>query len=121
MTYISSMIDFADKFSDLVRDQSEWSQATFGADEVRGPMFALRHLELEARECQGAIGKPELITELADCLLLLDASRRANVKPMQLVEAAIAKMVVNKTRTWPIPTDDRPVEHVRDLHQDSND
>ncbi len=94
------MVDFADKFSDLVRDQSEWSQATFGSDSERGPMGALKHLEKEARECQEAVGTPELREELADCLLLLlDASRRAGIKPMQLVEAAQAKMVKNKQRT----------------------
>ena len=108
------MVDFADKFTDLIRDQADWSQATFGSDSERGPMGALKHLEKEARECQEAVGTPELREELADCLLLLlDASRRAGIKPTQLVEAAQAKMVKNKERTWPKPTSDEPVEHVR--------
>lgn len=56
-----------------------------------------------------------LTEELADCILLiLDASRRAGVKPMQLVEAAQRKMKVNKSREWPEPTDaTTPVEHIR--------
>ena len=100
----NSMIEFADKFSDLVADQSKWSQATFGSDSERGPMGPLKHLEKEARECQEAVGTPELREELAKCLLLLlDASRRAGIKPTQLVEAAQAKMVKNKQRTWPSP------------------
>lgn len=108
------MVDFADKLSDLVVDQSKWSQATFGSDSERGPMGTLKHLEKEARECQEAVGTPELREELADCLLLLlDASRRAGIKPTQLLEAAQAKMVKNKQRTWPKPTSDEPVEHIR--------
>lgn len=108
-------LDFADKFRDLVTDQAEWSQATFGNDLERGPMGALKHLEKEARECQAAIANPEnLREEMADCfLLLLDACRRAGIKPMQLVEAAQEKMTINKRRTWPKPTDDEPVEHVK--------
>jgi hypothetical protein len=112
--FFHSMIDFADKFSDLVQDQAKWSQDTFGSDLERGPLGALKHLEKEARECQEAVGTPDLREELADCLLLLlDASRRAGVKPTQLVEAAQAKMVKNKQRTWPKPMPDEPVEHVR--------
>jgi len=111
-----SMVDFADKFSDLVVDQSKWSQATFGTDADRGPMGALKHLEREALEAQHAldIGPDQTLEELADCLLLLlDATRRAGFKPMALVEAAQEKMKVNKQRTWPKPTSDEPVEHVR--------
>lgn len=104
MSYISGQIDFADKFSSLVSDLANWSQSTFGRDSDRGPMGALKHLEKEARECQDAVGHPELREELADCLILLiDASRRAGVKPMQLVEAAQAKMEKNKKRTWASP------------------
>lgn len=101
-------------FKKLVVDQAEWSQATFGADTERGPMGALKHLEKEARECQDAVGTPELLEEMADCLLLLiDASRRARFSPTQLVEAALEKLEKNKRRTWPKPTSDEPVEHVR--------
>ena len=105
----------ADKIRDLVADQATWSQSTFGSDLERGPMGALKHLEKEARECQEAVGTPELREELADCLLLLlDASRRAGVEPTQLVEAAQAKMVKNKARTWNKPMPDEPIEHVRE-------
>lgn len=138
MSVFISMVEFADAFSDLVRDQAEWSQATFGTDQERGPLGALKHLEKEAREAQeaartinecranGVADNPisadpvggwrdsALLVELADCLLLLlDASRRAGVKPMELVRAAQRKMEVNKSRQWPKPTDDQPVEHVK--------
>lgn len=99
---LMSELEFADKFSDLAIDLAKWSQATFGSDAERGPMGALKHLEKEAKECQEAVGTPQFVVELADCLILLiDASRRAGVKPMQLVEAALNKMEVNKQRSWP--------------------
>lgn len=110
-----TIVDLGDKLSDLVRIQSEWSQATFGTDASRGPLGALKHLAKEAVEAQAAVGcKADFTEEMADCLLLvLDASRRGGVKVMQLIEAAQAKMKVNKSRQWPAPTSDEPVEHVR--------
>lgn len=115
MNWTQTSIEFGDRFRDLVADHSEWSQATFGSDDERGPMGALKHLEKESVEAQGAVGTDGLKEEIADCfLLILDASRRAGMKPMQLVEVAIDKMAVNKERKWPRPTDDTPIEHVRD-------
>lgn len=117
MSSYMNILDFGDKFHDLVIDQSEWSQATFGADSERGPLGALRHLEKEAIEAQAEVenGTGNLLEELADCLLLiLDASRRAGVKPTRLVEAAQAKMIVNKSRKWPKPISDIPVEHIHE-------
>ncbi len=122
MSYLISQIDFADKFCDLIREHAEWSQATFGADDVRGPIGPLKHLEKEAREAQVAavIADPidrytKLREELADCfLLILDAARRFKVKPTQLVEAAQAKLTVNKMREWPSqPVADEAIEHIR--------
>lgn len=104
--------------SELAKDQSEWSQATFGKDSDRGPIGALRHLAKEAEEAIDAIpyGYQSLRTELADCLLLiLDAARRSGVLPIALIAAAQAKMVVNRERTWPKPVDDMPVEHTREF------
>jgi hypothetical protein len=110
-SYMINSLEFADAFRDLVNDQSEWSQATFGSDAERGPIGALKHLALEAVEAQAA---PHVWEEYADCfLLILDAARRAGIKPMQLVQAAQAKMIKNRKREWPKPTSDEPVEHVR--------
>lgn len=123
MSHLIDQIDFADKFCDLIRGHAEWSQKTFGADDVRGPIGPLKHLEKEAREAQAAAmlvepidGGARLRDELADCfLLILDAARRANVKPMQLVEAAQAKLAVNKLREWPSqPVADEAIEHIRE-------
>lgn len=112
MSYFGTITELGIKLADLVTDQSDWSQATFGADSVRGPIGALKHLKKEADE---AIADPTSKEEYADCLLLiLDASRRAGIKVMQLIEAAQAKMLKNKSRTWPTPTSDEPVEHVQE-------
>lgn len=113
----------------LAEDQSQWSQATFGTDAERGPIGALKHLGKEAKEAEDAAetlklvagceeeeqGRRILLTELADCLLLLnDATRRAGFSLLELIRAAQAKMAVNRTRTYPKPTSDVPSEHIKE-------
>lgn len=114
----AAALDFCAKLEDLIEDQSKWSQATFGSDSERGPIGPLKHLEKEAVEAQRAFSYElhdgEFKTELADCLLLmLDAIRRGGFKIGDIIDAAQAKMVINRGRTWPKPTSDEPVEHVR--------
>jgi hypothetical protein len=105
------LLELGQRLHDLANNQAEWSQATFGTDQERGPLGALRHLEKEARETQEAPADSE---EYADCfLLILDAARRAGISPLQLIEAAHRKMAINRERTWPRPIDDNPVEHIR--------
>lgn len=131
----------------LVEDHREWSDTTLGTPAERGPIGALKHLQKEAVEAEGAArtlkeqaaqpwwadsvesdsaianAKENYIarltsdfrSELADCLLLLlDANRRAGFSILEMVEAAQAKMIVNRTRTYPKPTSDVPSEHVRE-------
>ena len=84
---------------DLATDLSDWSQQTFGGDSERGPIGSLKYLEEEAREAQEKPGDP---MGYADCLLFtLDAARRAGIKPIELMEHALAKMEINKARKWP--------------------
>ena len=125
----AKILDLGEALHDLARDQAAWSQATFGADETRDGVGALKHLAKEAAEAEEvalalrefstaqpghAEAKAELRTELADCLLLiLDASRRSGVPPLDLIRAAQTKMEVNKSRKWPAPEADTPVEHIR--------
>ena len=95
----------------IADEQSEWSQATFGSDQERGPLGALRHLEKEAREAQQCPDDP---TEYADCLLLIiDAARRAGFTIDELLRHTWDKLQVCKQREWPTPVPDQPVEHVR--------
>ena len=103
-------MEFATRLRDMLTEQALWSQSTFGSDDARGPVGALKHLSLEATE---AAESPGDITEYADCfLLLMDAARRARISPMALLEASYAKLQVNKRREWPTPTGDEPVLHV---------
>ena len=116
---------------DLAKDQSTWSQATFGSDAHRGPLGGLKHLAKEANEailayatlssCDEAIDPmhkhycSDYHTELADILIiLLDVSRRSGLTPLDLIRKAQAKMEVNKQRKWNVPQGDEPTEHVRD-------
>jgi len=124
-SFTESAVVLYEKLTDLHNDQKAFSEATFGADTARGPIGAFRHLAKEAAEAAdrlaaddhvpGTPASPEALTEMADCfLLLLDGLRRAGHKFGALVDAARAKLEVNKTRTWPAPTDaTTPIEHVR--------
>jgi|ERR1700722_87429 len=105
--------------ADLVEAHNEWSRKTFGSDEERGPLGPLKHLEKEAVEAQVWGKYPEdkeaFAEEMADCfLLVLDAARRGGIKPMQLIEAAQAKVKKNRSRQWPKTSADEPVEHIRE-------
>lgn len=118
MSYFATITELGDKLSDLVVDLSAWSQATFGTDAERGPVGPLKHLILESAEAQRAwveeqgVNRDKFREELADCLMLvLDAARRGGIKPMQLIEAAQAKMAINKTRTYPKPIGDEVSTH----------
>lgn len=114
MSHLVDLVTFAEKFSDLIVDHARWSDKTFGDSSVRGPMGPLKHLEKEAREAQEAVGSTEnLKEELADCLLLLlDASRRADIRIPTLIEAAQMKMEKNRNRVWPTSKPDEACEHV---------
>lgn len=96
---------------DLYNNHAQWSQATFGADDERGPLGPIRHLRKETYELEAAPTDPE---EYADALLLLlDASRRAGISLADLIAAGRAKLEVNKARAWPDGNADQPVEHAR--------
>lgn len=100
------------ELNNLAIDQAIWSQKVFGTDDERGPIGALKHLELEAKEAQSA---PSDASEYADCfLLILDAARRAGIGPFDLLMAAKQKMEVNKSRKWSKSVGDEPSQHVRD-------
>ncbi len=101
-------------FQDFWNAQSDWSQATFGLDSVRGPIGPLKHLAKEAKEASEAPGD---IIEYADLLfLVVDATRRAGFTARQLLDACFEKLAVNRQRTWQKPTSpDEAVEHVREV------
>lgn len=97
-------------------EQAEWSQKTFGTDQQKGPIGALKHLAKEAVEAQDDIGN---LDELVDCLFLVcDATRRSGFTCKELLYAAFLKLEKNKKRVWPKPnfSTDEPVEHVRGIN-----
>ena len=97
---------------DFWLELSEWSQATFGSDKVRGPRGPLLHLSKEVEE---ALKAPDDLEEYSDLFFLVfDATRRAGFSYAQLREAVTAKLAKNKARKWGKPTNDEPVEHIRD-------
>jgi hypothetical protein len=127
--YTGTITELGIILADLVEDHADWSQETFGKDNVRGPSGPLEHLEKERKEAlvawldvrledaKNSERMKKFREELADCLLLiLDASRRGGCKIMQLLEAAREKMKVNKGRVW-FKVDDMnsAVEHIKDL------
>lgn len=118
-TRSTSALVFCNKLNDLINDHFQWSQATFGSVEARGPIGALKHLSKEAAEVVEAVkadDREAIRKELSDCFLLwLDAINRADFSFTEMVDASVEKMAENKSRTWPKPTaSDEPVEHVRD-------
>ena len=100
------------------KEQAEWSRATFGDDQVRGPRGPLLHLQKEVYEALDAFehGRTEdFHEELVDCLFLVfDSSRRAGLTYEMLAGKAFQKIEKNKKRKWNPPTSDVPVEHIRD-------
>ena len=97
----------------LAEEQSQWSQATFGSDETRGPIAALKHLAMEVQE---TLESPDNPSEYADCfLLIIDAARRSGLSITELLEHASNKLEICKQRKWPEPTSpEEPVQHIRE-------
>jgi len=98
-------------FDHLWGEQAKFSQKTFGPDQERGPIGAIRHLQEEAKELEA---KPDDVVEYADCLLLiLDAARRNGMTPDDLLYQAFTKLQVNRRRKWPKPAAaDQPIKHI---------
>lgn len=89
-------------------EHAQWSRATFGSV---GPVGPLKHLSKEALE---AAAEPGDLSEWADMQFLLwDAQRRAGITDEQIFSAMVAKLEVNKARTWPEPKDGEPRYHVK--------
>lgn len=114
MSVLEVLIEAGEALHDLSKDLTEWSNETFGDINIRGPIGPLKHLEKEAKEAQDSPHDP---MEYADCLLLiLDAARRAHIKPLELIRYAQKKLEVCKTREYPKLTAenvDEPLEHLR--------
>jgi hypothetical protein len=108
------------KLKALYDDINDWSgrDDVHGSREVRGPVGALNHLKREAAEAIDdweVADMPGFITELGDCLILvLNATWRAEFSLDELLDAATAKMAINRTRKIGQPDAEGVIEHVRD-------
>jgi hypothetical protein len=94
--------------------QREWSAATFGPSDARGPAGPLAHLRKEIEE---VAEDPFVLEEWVDCIILaFDGAWRAGHEPAQILAAIKAKQAKNEARVWPdwrdIPAD-QAIEHVR--------
>lgn len=97
-------------FNQLWDDHADWSEATFGIDEERGPKGPLKHLEKEVKE---ALASPYDKEEYADLfLLVIDAARRSGMTCRQFINACRKKLEKCKGRTW-IKGEDGVFEHDR--------
>lgn len=108
-------------------EQGEWSQNTFGPDQIRGPQGPLLHLYkelttelLEMDPCGNhhnldpRLTKDQLHMEIVDCFFLVtDAARRSGMSYDEFMAMAFKKLEINKNRKWQKPTTDQPVEHDR--------
>lgn len=104
----------ADDFFNFLDARDRWSEETFGPRKERGPIGPLRHLEKEAKEAYDETDADKQKEEIADCIFLVfDAAMRAGMSRRDVVNVCNAKLVKNKTRTWPKRVGDEPVEHVR--------
>lgn len=96
-------------------EQAEWSQATFGTDQERGPLGPLKHLEKEAREAIDELDPARRHVEIVDCLFLtVDAARRSGLTYDRFLQLANEKLAINKARRWGAKSGDEPTEHIRD-------
>jgi hypothetical protein len=91
LKYRRNKMDLGEALHNLAADHAKWSQETFGTDAERSSIGPLKHLEKEATDAK----------EYADCfLLVLDASRRAGISPLELIKIAHLKLDENKLRGW---------------------
>lgn len=137
-SYTTAAYIFFDEMTDLIKEQAEWSNATFGDEKQRGPVGPLKHMAKEV--CCELLGCDPLwfdqfvaglqprtyanaqqsitdIMEYADLLiLLLDSSRRAGHSFIEVIRAGREKMQENMKREWPKfdPSKvNEAVEHIR--------
>lgn len=75
--------------------QADWSQATFGSDQERGPIGPLKHLEKEAVEAYTETDADKQRQEIIDCqFLTFDAARRSGMTIQELFARAFDKLEI---------------------------
>lgn len=100
--------------ADHIAHQRDWSTATFGPREKRGPLGPLAHIRKEVEE---VAEDPSVLEEWVDVIILaFDGAWRAGHEPQAIIDAVKAKQAKNEARTWPrwqnFP-EDEAIEHLR--------
>lgn len=107
-------MDTTDSLVNIVRQQKEWSEKTFGP----GPRAEglLRHIEKELSEVRE---DPTDVEEWVDIMLLaMDGAWRTGCTPAQVAEALLMKQAKNRGRSYPDWrqfSQDDPIEHEREI------
>lgn len=102
-------------------ERAEWSIATFGPVDERGPMGPVLHLKEEVDEAlehlnNSPYDKSKFVEELVDCLFLIeDAAMRSGLSYNDFYHAAFAKLQKNKKRVWNKRISNEPVKHVKGI------
>jgi hypothetical protein len=92
--------------------QREWSTDTFGPG--ARTLGVLDHIRKELAEIEA---DPTDVNEWVDVIILaFDGAWRAGWEPQEILDATIAKQILNENRTWPdwrTMSDDQAIEHDR--------
>ena len=105
---------------------AEWSDNTFGDNDRT--IGILNHLKeevdeaieakLEFEEKLDGISQQRMVSEFADCLILiLDAARKSDLDTTLLLQAAEYKMQINRTREWKPANEQGYHKHQKQLKQ----
>lgn len=102
-------------FNDLFLEVAETAFSVF-ADAT-----AVQHLQKLKTEAQETIEQPDNVEEYADCLIaLLGAAAKQGIQPKELMDAAINKNYLNRTkRTW--AKKDGMYQHVEKSNDDNQE
>lgn len=96
----------------FLRDQCEWSTATFGPNYDHKRITA--HIRKELDEIEE---DPTDTVEWIDVVMMgLDGAWRSGATPEQIIETLVGKMAINQQRVWPdwrTADPDQALEHDR--------
>ena len=93
---------------DILKEQKEWSQKTFG--EGKQTEKICKHIIKELDEVRE---NPDDLMEWVDVILLsLDGAWRAGYSPIEITQAILEKQHINRDREW-VHKENEPSEHKR--------
>lgn len=98
------------KFFYFWEKQRVWSDETFGTGYRTSGV--LNHIR---KECDEIEADPQNVEEWGDLFALVcDGARRAGFDSDDIINQALRKLEINKTRKWGEPDEHGTVEHIRD-------